>query len=66
MGGDSPIKLIRFAPGELPRAGMFLIQSAVLRVAFVVYEVAETASKAGDGAVLPFEGTLEGPRSGDW
>lgn len=35
VGGDSPIRLIRFPPGELPRPGTPLIQSVVLRVAFV-------------------------------
>lgn len=32
---------------------------------FVVYEVAEMASRTGEGAVLPFVGILAGFRSGD-
>ena len=59
------MKLIRF-PGELPSPGTPFIHSFVLRVVFVVYEVAETASRRGDGAVVAFEGMLAGFRSGDW
>lgn len=60
------MRLIKFPPGELPRPGTPLIQSLVLRVVlFVVYEVDETASRAGDGAVLPFVGTFVGFKTGD-
>lgn len=59
------MRFIRF-PGELPSAGTPFIHSFVLRVVFVAYEVAETASRRGDGAVVPFEGMLAGFRSGDW
>lgn len=59
------MRLIRF-PGELPSAGTPFIHSFVLLVVFVAYEVAETASRRGDGAVVPFEGMLAGFRSGDW
>lgn len=61
------MRLIKLPPGELPRPGTPLIQSLVLRVVlFVVYEVDETASRAGDGAVFPFVGTFVGFKTGDW
>lgn len=59
------MRFIKF-PGELPSPGTPFIHSFVLREVFVAYEVAETASRRGDGAVVPFEGMLAGFRSGDW
>lgn len=58
------MRLIRF-PGELPSPGTPFIHSFVLRVVFVAYEVADTASRRGDGAVVPVDGILAGFRSGD-
>lgn len=65
MGGDSPMRFIRF-PGEPARPDTPFVHSVVLLVLFVVYDVAETASKSGEGAVFPLEGMLAGFRSGDW
>lgn len=65
MGGDSPMRFIRF-PGEPARPDTPFVHSFVLLVVFVAYDVAETASRSGEGAVFPLEGMLAGFRSGDW
>lgn len=65
MGGDSPMRFIRF-PGEPARPATPFVHSVVLLVVFVAYDVAETASRSGEGAVFPLEGMLAGFRSGDW
>lgn len=65
MGGDSPMRFIRF-PGEPARPDTPFVHSFVLLVVFVAYDVADTASRSGEGAVFPLDGMLAGFRSGDW
>ncbi len=63
MGGDSPIRLIKF-PGEPVSAGAPLDHSLTLGAVLGAKEAADMASKMGD--VGFGEGVATGLSSGDW
>ena len=64
MGGDSPIKLMRF-PGDPAMPAPIPLAHSLVFGELLAYDVDETASSSGEGVGLSFEDTLEGCISGE-
>jgi len=66
VGGESPIRLMRFPGDPAMPAGPPLAQSFMLGDMLVANEVVDTASSRGDAPCRPFAEGYEGLISGLW